>query len=411
MGFWQSLFSWGGIIPPVSADARFVNLNSPEVLEILRGGGGDTWSGKRVTERSALSNATFFRAYSLIIGVMGMLPLGLYQTKNDQWSVATDHPTHKLFKVKPNGWQTPVEFKSYMQGRMLLKGNAYALKVVNGKGQVVALRPIDPDHVSVKQLDNGELEYIYEPKRGHKRPLKRTEIFHLRAPMSTNGITGLGLLSVAADALALAEVMDEAAARQMRNGSLVGGVLKHVKSLTKEAIESLRDQWAERYSGPENSGRWPILEEGMDAVPFHTTGRDAQGLEQRRHQAEEISRFTGVPRPLLMFDETSWGTGIQQLGLFLVTYCLLTWFVIWEEAINLQLLTDTDRETHRAKFNEAALLRGSLTEQAEFFAKALGGPGATGFMLPNEAREKMNMNRLAGDAGDKPGWVTEGSVP
>jgi HK97 family phage portal protein len=125
-------------------------------------------------------------------------------------------------------------------------------------------------------------------------------------------------------------------------------------------------------------------------------------LEQRKHQAEEVSRFTGVPRPLLMFDETSWGSGIEQLGLFLVTYCLLPWFNAWEEVVAQSLLTEVEQMTHYAKFNEAALLRGSLKDQAEFLAKALGGPGATGFMMPNEAREKMDMNPIEG--GDRPNW-------
>ena len=138
------------------------------------------------------------------------------------------------------------------------------------------------------------------------------------------------------------------------------------------------------------------------------SGRDAQGLEQRKYQAEEVSRFTGVPRPLLMFDETSWGTGIEQLGLFFVTYCLLPWFVAWEEAVSRDLLTASEQDRFFAKFNEAALLRGSLKEQAEFFAKALGGPGATGFMVPNEAREKMDMNRR--DDGDTPGWLAQQPV-
>ena len=141
----------------------------------------------------------------------------------------------------------------------------------------------------------------------------------------------------------------------------------------------------------------------MEGKPFPASGREAEGVAQRRMQVEEIARLTDVPRPLLMLDETSWGSGIEQLGLFLITYCLNHWFVTWEETVARDLLTERESETYYAKFNEAALLRGSLKDQAEFLAKALGGPGAAGFMTPNEARGKMDMNPEPW--GDQPGWL------
>jgi phage portal protein BeeE len=95
-----------------------------------------------------------------------------------------------------------------------------------------------------------------------------------------------------------------------------------------------------------------------------------------------------------MFDETSWGSGIQQLGLFFVTYCLQQWFVIWEEAVWFCLLTASEQDTMYAKYNDGALMRGSLKEQAEFFRAALG-PNAA-FLTPDEAREYMDKNPIAG---------------
>ena len=125
-------------------------------------------------------------------------------------------------------------------------------------------------------------------------------------------------------------------------------------------------------------------------------------------EAEESARFTGVPRPLLMFDETSWGSGIEQLGLFFVTYGLLVWFVIWEEAV-WRLLDPAEQEATDgsmlyAKYNERALLRGSMKDQAEFMAKALGAGGGHGWMTPNEARETFDQNpKDGGDDLPRPG--------
>lgn len=377
------------------------NLADPYLPDFMRGG-ASTASGKVVTERSAMSNATFYRAISLVTGTMGMLPFNLMRKLADGTiEKADDHPVHKLLRFRPNKWQRPYQFKSYMQGRAMLTGNAYAYKVPGVRGPQAVI-PLDPRLVTVEQLDNFDLQYRYRPKNGGERVFSSDLMMHLRAPWSSDGITGEGLLRVAAEAIGLAETADEAAARLLRNGAYVGGVLKHPKSLSATAISNLRAQFEERHGGVENAGKWLVTEEGLEASQFGATGQQAQGLEQRKHQAEEVSRFTGVPRPLLMFDETSWGSGIEQLGLFLVTYCLLPWFNAWEEVVAQSLLTEAEQQTHYAKFNEAALLRGSLKDQAEFLAKALGGPGATGFLVPNEARDKMDLNPLPG--GDRPNW-------
>jgi len=391
----------GGRPGPVQA-YDVIDLNSATGLpEFMRGGLGNA-AGRPVTERSAMRNATFNRAVTVTASTIGMLPLNLHRRARDGTiEKASDHPVARLLRDKPNAAQTPRAFKSYMQGRALLKGNAYAFKVPGVNGPQ-ALWPLDPDRVAIKQAEDFSLAYHYQPKTGGKRIFSANEIFHLRAPWSCDGILGEGLLSLSAEALGLAGLADDAAARMMRNGAYVGGVLQHPKTLGYEGALSLRKQFEERFVGPENAGRWVVAEEGMEVKPFGATGRDAEGIAQRKLQAEEISRFTGVPRPLLMFDETSWGSGIEQLGLFFVTYCLLPWFNAWEEEIGRSLLNDRDRETHYAKFNEAALLRGSLKDQAEFLSKALGGPGAGGFMVPNEARDKMDMNPEPW--GDTPAW-------
>ncbi|NJC06526.1 HK97 family phage portal protein [Sphingomonas kaistensis] len=358
-----------------------------------------------VSERSAMRNATFNRAVTLISGTVGMLPVNLIEKLSDGRKQRADgHPVQRLLRVRTNKWQEPGQFKSYMQGRALLHGNAYAFKVPGLRG-VQALVPMDPCRVQVGLSEDYDIAYTWTRNDGTKKAFRRDEVLHLRAPWSSDGITGDGLLRLASESLGLAHAADMAAARLLRNGSYVGGALKHPKHMSVDAIQRLRQQLDQNYSGPENAGRWMVLEEGMDAQAFGMSGRDAQGLEQRKHQAEEISRFTGVPRPLLMFDETSWGSGIEQLGLFFVTYCLLPWFTQWEEAVANALLTEAERERYIVKFNEAALLRGSLKDQAEFLAKALGGPGAGGYMLPDEARDKFDMNPLEDGLGTKPAWL------
>lgn len=160
--------------------------------------------------------------------------------------------------------------------------------------------------------------------------------------------------------------------------------------LSPEAFARLRDQMDAR-EGTENAHKWIIGEEGLEAKPFSQSGRDSQHIEQRKFQSEEISRPFGVPRPLLNLDETNWGTGIDVLGQFFVRFGLNPWFEAWQQAIERTCLTEKEADVYEAKFNEGAFLRGSMKDQAEFFAKALGSGGHQPWMDCEEVRETMDL--------------------
>lgn len=226
-------------------------------------------------------------------------------------------------------------------------------------------------------------------------------MFHLRYGLSEDGFTGLSLVRQAAEAIGVALQTDQAAARLFRNGMMVGGALKHPGKLSPEAYERLKASMEER-EGADMAHKWLITEEGMEASPFSQTGRDSQHLETRKHQIEDIARPFGVPRPLLGIDETSWGSGIDALGQFFVRYGLSPWFESWEQAVSRSLLTDEEADIYEAKFNPGALLRGSMQQQAEFFAKGLGSGGHHPFLEVDEVRgwldlpESDNLPPMAG---------------
>jgi HK97 family phage portal protein len=402
---------------------EFLDLQDPN-LRVFMQDGRATSSGAVVNERMALRNSAMNRAVSIISGSVGMLPCHLYKltdfsrdvpdlTNADKTNLITtqgaekakDHPLYRLLMKKPNNWMTPFEFKSYMVQRALLDGITYALKVkkvnarVRGGFATGELIPLKSSLVEPKQERDWRVHFIYHDPFGAPIDIPMEDMFWFRSPVSSDGVTGVKLLDVAAEAIGLAQTSERATGRVLRNGAIVGGVLQHPKALSDEAILRLRTQFEERQSTPENAGKWIVAEDGLTAQPFGSTLKDAQTSELRKFQIEELGRFTGVPRPLLNMDETSWGTGIEQLGLFLIMYCLLPWFVEIEEAIWRSLLSEVEQDQYFAKFNEGALLRGSLKDQAEFFAKALGSGGSPGWHTQNEVREKFNLNPMEG--GDK----------
>ena len=125
----------------------------------------------------------------------------------------------------------------------------------------------------------------------------------------------------------------------------------------------------------------------MKAEKWANNSVDSQLQESRNHQVEEVARVLGIPRPLLMMDDTSWGSGIEQLGIFFVQYGLAHYFTCWEQALEVTLLEERERERYFFKFNERALLRGTLKDQSEFFTKALGSGGHGPWMTQNEVRD------------------------
>lgn len=378
-----------GVRAMAGESGQFFGLDDPRFYEFIRGGGSAlTESGAVVSVKEAMKNSTVLRCVSLISFSIGMLPLHL-QRKDDK-SNAVDHPLERILHRRPNAWQTAFEFRSLMQQRALQDGDGYARIVWSGR-RILQLIPMESSRVTVKQNSDWSLSYEYRRKDGTILTLSQREVLHLRYGLSEDGITGLSQVRQAAEAIGLAQQAERAAARLFRNGMIVGGVLKHPNVLSPEAYERLKESMNED-QGAENAHRWKILEEGMDLEPVSQTGRDNQAIENRKHQIEEISRaFGGVPRPLLVMDDTSWGSGIDVLGQLFVRYSLNPWFQAWEQAIERDLLSEDEAETYEAKFNPGALLRGSMKDQAEFFAKALGSGGHQPWMGWEEVREVMDL--------------------
>ncbi|MBC7285456.1 phage portal protein [Hoeflea sp.] len=366
----------------------FSGTNDPRLLEFIRdgGSGGMTHSGASITPKAAMKNTTVYRCVSLISYSVGMLPFHLRERETKE--KATDHPLFRLLHRRPNAWQTAFEFRTFMQQQALVEGDAYALIVRSGS-RITQLVPLTSAHVLVKQKADWSIEYKWQKPGAEPRLFQQGEIFHVRNGLSENGLNGLSLVRQAAEAIGLAVQTEAAAARLFRNGMMVGQVLRHPGKLSPEAYDRLVASMEQR-EGAENAHRSMVLEEGMEVSPGGTTGKDAQAIEQRKHQIEEIARPFGVPRPFLGMDDTSWGTGIDVLGQAFVRYGLNPWFEAWEQAVDRSLMTDAEANRYEAKFNPGALLRGNMKDQADFFAKALGAGGHSPWMHPAEVREALD---------------------
>lgn len=281
---------------------------------------------------------------------------------------------------------------------MLAHGNAYA-RIIWTLDRPIALIPLDPETVDAK-LEGWQMVYEVTSANGGTFRLPAREVLHLR-DLSADGVLGMSRMRLARDAIKLARAAETAAGRVFTTGVMAGGAIEVPNALSDTAYARVKGSLDSDYSGAENANKWMLLEEGAKANKFGTSAADAQHIENRNAQIEEVARAFGVPRPLLMMDDTSWGSGIEQLGIFFVQYGLQHWFTAWEQAGMRSLLTDVEMDRLTIKFNERALLRGTLKDQADYFAKSLGAGGQAPWQTQNEVREWSDLPESDDPEADK----------
>jgi HK97 family phage portal protein len=386
---------------PLASGAGFSGLNDPALLEYIR-------TGRR--SHSAFETSAVVRCIDLRAGAIGMLPLRLMRKPTNSGGAveeASEHPLYDLLMYEPNAFQTAFEFKKLMETRVLTHGDAYARIVRTGQ-RVAGLLPIDPAGANVEAQGDGRLRYRFT-QNGRSFDLPQEEVFHLRG-LSIDGVNGLSMLDLAAEAIGLSREAAASLFAIYKTGMTAGGALSHPLKLSKMAKQDLKQQ-LEDYSGSRNRGRYMVLDEGMKVEQFQQTARDSQTLETARHQVEEIARFFGVPRPLMGMDETSWGSGVEQLAILFVRFALAPSFVNWEQAIRRSLLTREEKRRYAPDFDERELLRGSMKDQAEFFAKASGSGGHKPWMQPNEIRELTGLPPRPDGEGLEPAGAQPAPAP
>lgn len=363
--------------PRSSAEgATFTGFDDPAFLEFIRSGSA--------ASTEMLRNTAAFRSLTLICNGIGMLPTSIYKF-GDAKEVAKDHPVHKLLRLRPNPWQTPMEFKGQMEMSVQQDGAGFA-RIIRAGGRPIHLIPLEFGKVEPKLGSDWRMKYQVQADTGGQITLDQSEVLHLRE-LSPDGVCGLSRRKLSSNVIELARSAESAASNVFKTGVMAGGAIEVGAAMSDQAYKRIKDSLDNNYSGVENANKWMVLEEGAKANKFTSTARDGQQIENRNHQIEEIARLYGVPRPLLMMDDTSWGSGIEQLAIYFIQFTLAPRFTAWEQALSRSLLTDSEQEQFYFKFNERALMRGTLKDQADFFAKALGAGGHQPWHTANEVRD------------------------
>ena len=378
MSFWSSLIN------------RFRGERKYDSLDLFRDlyGGRATKSGVSVSWETAL-NVTTWLACGRVIGEgIAQVPLKLYREANGRRLPATDHPLYEILHRQPNEWQTSFDYREMLALHLVFTGGAFSYKNVTRAGGTVELIPFEPQWVTVERKHGAPATYKVTLPEGESKTFAASEIWHLRGP-SWNSYVGLEPVKLAREALGLALATEETHAQFHQNGAKPSGVLSVEGSLTPDQYKQLR-AWIEKSIGSRNAGVPLIVDRAAKWTAQAMSGVDAQHLETRKHQVEEICRALRV-MPIMVghADKTATYASAEQMFLAHVVHTLSPWYERIEQSIDVNLLTKNERaQGLYAKFVEEGLLRGSLKDTKDMLLGYVNG----GLMTPNEGRAKLDLN-------------------
>jgi HK97 family phage portal protein len=358
---------------------------------------GTSKSGAKVSWKTALEVTTAFACARVIADGLAQVPFKLYREVNGNRTPATDHPLYTLLTAAPNDWQTSYEQREQLALHLVFCGDAFIWKNQVGN-RIVELLPYEPNAVTVKR-DGWAIGYEVATAQGNRVPIQAADMWHIRGP-SWNGVTGLQSVKLAREAIGLALATEEHGARMFSNGAKVGGLLSTDSNLNDEQRKALRTSWQETHGGNENAYKTAVLWGGMKWTPMAMQNDQAQLIEQRRFQVEEICRaFRVLPIMLGYADKTATYASAEQMFIAHVVHTLGPWYARIEQSANINLLSAKDRAAgYYFKFMPQGLMRGAHKDRAEYFAKALGAGGAPAWMTQDEVRALDELNPMGGDA-------------
>jgi len=364
-------------------------MTSRELARQMDGGSG-------ITTTTAMQIVAVYAAVRIIAEGVAQIPIHVYRRlPNGGKERAVDYDLYRVLHDSgtPNPWQTAYEFKETVQGHATINGNGYAYISRNPAGRVLELIPIQPSRVTPRQDANLTVSYDIANSAGKIITYPARDIFHLRG-LSNDGISGHNPVRLQMAALGLAKAAEAHGSKFFENMARPSGALTTDQKLSGEQMKSIKDSWDGGFSG-ENAYKTAILDGGFKWLPFTMSNEEAQFLETRKFQIQEIARMFRVPPHMLADLDRATFSNIEEQSLEFVKYTLLPWLKRWEGAINKTLIPESDRREYFAEFLIDGLLRGDFKTRVEGYASMINW----GIMSPNEARERENMNpRDGGDA-------------
>ena len=362
---------------------------------------GRTTSGKPVNERTAMQTTAVYACVRILAEAVASLPLHVYEYQDDGGKkLVHNHPLYYLLHDEPNPEMTSFVFRETLMSHLLIWGNAYAQIIRDGAGRVLGLYPLLPDKMEVQRDDRGNIYYVYS-RNSDENPmfkeygnikLKAEDVLHIPG-LGFDGLIGYSPIAMAKNAVGMTLACEEYGASFFANGANPGGVLEHPGVLKDPS--KVRESWNSVYRGVSNAHKIAVLEEGMKYQQIGIPPEEAQFLETRKFQINEIARLYRIPPHMVGDLDKSSFSNIEQQSLEFVKYTLDPWVIRWEQSLQRSLLLPGEKGKYFIKLNVDGLLRGDY--QSRMNGYAVGRQN--GWFSANDIREMENMNPIPDEEG------------
>src|SRR6056297_2515937 len=356
-------------------------------------GGSQSISGVKVTEENAMTFSAVYAAVRIIAETIASLPLNVYREMPDGGKEkAKSNYLYPLLHNKPNSLMTSFTWREMLLAHLLHWGNHYSQIELDNSGRVIGLWPLLPNQVEVK-LKNKKLYYVYSNELGKQTVYGSHEILHIPG-LGFNGYVGFSVIRMAREAIALGLAAEQFGSRFFGQGAQPGGIIEYPGQMTEEAFERYKKEAQKNYGGLGNSHKIMVLEEGLKYNQTGIPPDDAQFLETRKFQIEEVARIFRVPPHMLADLERATFSNIEQQSIDFVVNTIRPWLVRIEQTLNDKLISSKNNKNY-IEFVVEGLLRGDSQARAEYYNQMY----QVGAMSPNDIRKKENMNPI--DGGDQ----------
>lgn len=355
-----------------------------------------TASGLSVSPATAVQVSAVMCAVKVISEGIAQMPVRVvaeeFAGEKVRRTTARDHWAHQLLAKQPNDWQTSFEFREYVMTAALLDRGFLGIKNTLSDGRVTEILPIPMGTWSIER-PTGTWDHFFRVSyaNGTSGDFLPSQCVYLRGP-SLDGFKALPALSAAREAIGLSQALEKQQARLAGSGGKPSGVLSFAETLSPERRDRLRELWQERF-GPHGEGGVAVLDGSASFMSMTMTSVDAQTLESRKHQIEEVARaFRVIPIMIMHGDKTATYASAEQMFRAHVVHTLGPWMRRFEDVFNRDILGN--RTDMRVDLDERSLLRGDFKDQAEYYTSALGAGGQPGWMTVNEIRAERDMNAI-----------------
>ena len=361
---------------------------------------GRTTSGQNVDEFKAMQTTAVYACVRILSEAIASLPIHVYERTDKGKEKRVDHPLYFLLHDEPNPEMSSFVFRETLMSHLLIWGNAYVQIIRDWSGNVISLYPLLPDKMSVHRDSRGILYYKYQ-RQTEENPnitetgtviLPQEDVLHVPG-LGFDGLIGYSPIALAKNAIGMTLATEEYGASFFRNGANPGGVLEH-PGILKDP-KRVRDSWNEVYKGVANAHKVAVLEEGMKYTQIGIPPEEAQFLQTRKFQINEIARLYRIPPHMVGDLEKSSFSNIEIQSLEFVKYTLDPWVVRFEQSFKRALFLPEEKKTHFIKFNVDGLLRGDY--QSRMNGYAVGRQN--GWLSTNDIRELEDLNLLSDEEG------------